>query len=81
MVRGVWDKDLMEVAEMQQNVGTLDRIGRAMLAAALMALAWNRQDRLGVVAALNAGMLISSVASGYCPLYKPFNFSTVGKPF
>lgn len=66
---------------MQQNVGTLDRIGRLVLAGALMALAWNKGGKLGAVAALNAGMLISSAASGYCPLYKLANINTVGKPF
>lgn len=66
---------------MQQNVGTLDRIGRTVLAAGLLALAWKKQGKLGVIAACNAGMLLSSATSGYCPLYKTFNFSTVGKPF
>jgi len=66
---------------MERNVGILDRVARSVLAAGLLTLAWKRQGKLGVVAACNAGMLLSSVASGYCPLYKPFNFSTVGKPF
>lgn len=66
---------------MERNVGTLDRIVRALLAVGLLALAWRKEGKLGVVAACNAGMLLSSAASGYCPLYKPFNFSTVGKPF
>lgn len=65
---------------MQKNVGTLDRLGRMALAMALLALAWQKQGRLGVVAALNAGLLISSVASGYCPLYELLKINTVGKP-
>lgn len=65
---------------MQQNVGTVDRIGRASLAAALLALAWKKQGRLGVVAACTAGMLLSSASSGYCPLYKLAKINTVGKP-
>lgn len=65
---------------LQQNVGTLDRIGRAFLAASLLYLAWKKQGKLGVVTALNAGMLLSSVASGYCPLYKLMKVNTVGKP-
>ncbi len=65
---------------MQQNVGTLDRAGRALLAFALMNMAWKKQGRLGVIAALNAGMLISSAASGYCPLYEALKVNTVGKP-
>ena len=65
---------------MQQNVGTLDKVGRAFLSMALFALAWKRQDKLGVLAAYNAGMLASSVSSGFCPLYKVFKINTVGKP-
>ena len=65
---------------MQRNVGTLDRMGRAALATALIYIAWKKQGRLGVVAALNAGMLLSSVASGYCPLYTVLKVNTVGKP-
>ena len=65
---------------MQQNVGTLDKVGRALLSMFLFAYAWRRQDKLGVLAAYNAGMLASSVASGYCPLYKIANINTVGKP-
>lgn len=64
----------------QQNVGIVDRVGRAALALALLSLAWKKQGKLGVVAACNAGMLLSSVASGYCPLYKPLKINTVGKP-
>lgn len=66
---------------MQQNVGTLDKVGRAALSMALFAAAWKRQDKLGVLAAFNAGMLISSVGSGFCPLYKILKVNTVGKPF
>jgi hypothetical protein len=65
---------------MQQNVGTLDKAGRAALSMALFALAWKRKDKLGIVAAYNAGMLMSSVSSGFCPLYKVFKINTVGKP-
>jgi hypothetical protein len=65
---------------MQQNVGTLDKIGRALLSMALFALAWKRLDKLGILAAYNAGMLASSASSGYCPLYKALKINTVGKP-
>ena len=65
---------------MQQNVGTLDKVGRAVLSVALFAFAWKRRDKVGVLAAFNAGMLMSSVSSGFCPLYKAFKINTVGKP-
>lgn len=73
-------RNATEVMVLQQNVGILDRIGRAFLAVFLLHLAWKKQGKLGVVAALNAGMILSSVASGYCPLYKLMKVNTVGKP-
>ncbi len=65
---------------MQSNVGTLDKIGRAAFSILLFAFAWKRNDKYGVLAAYSAGMLMSSVSSGYCPLYKIAGISTVGKP-
>ena len=65
---------------MQQNVGTLDKVGRALLSMGLFAFAWKRRDKLAIIAAYNAGILMSSVSSGYCPLYKIAKISTVGKP-
>lgn len=65
---------------MQHNVGTLDKVGRSLLSMALFSLAWKRRDKLGVLAAYTAGMLMSSVSSGYCPVYKVFKVNTVGKP-
>jgi len=65
---------------MQQNVGTLDKAGRAFLSMVLFGLAWKRLDKLGVLAAYTAGMLISSASSGFCPLYKALKINTVGKP-
>ncbi len=65
---------------MQQNVGTLDKVGRAVLSMVLLVVAWKRQDKLGILAAFNAGMLMSSASSGFCPLYKVFKINTVGKP-
>jgi len=65
---------------MQQNVGTMDKVGRAVLSMLLFAVAWKRQGKLGILAAYNAGMLMSSASSGFCPLYKVFKINTVGKP-
>lgn len=65
---------------MVRNVGTLDRAGRALLSFLLLGYAWNKPGKAGTVAALNAGMLISSVISGYCPLYEQLGLNTVGKP-
>ncbi len=65
---------------MQRNVGTLDKAVRAFLSVAVFAFAWRRHDKPGVLAAFKAGMILSSVFSGYCPLYKAFKINTVGKP-
>jgi Inner membrane protein YgaP-like, transmembrane domain len=65
---------------MQQNVGTLDKAARAVLSMVLFSTAWKRRDKLGILAAYTAGMLASSVSSGFCPLYKALKVNTVGKP-
>jgi Na+/proline symporter len=60
-----------------QNVGKQDKAARAVLTVILLALAWKRQGKMGVIAAFSAGLLLSSVLSGYCPLYKIANINTV----
>jgi len=65
---------------MQQNVGILDKVGRALLSMALFGLAWNRGDKMGTLAAYSAGIFMSSAISGFCPLYKALKINTVGKP-
>lgn len=69
-----------EVLSMQQNVGTLDKAGRAVLSLLLFGFAWKRGDKVGVLAAYNSGILMSSVLSGFCPLYRVLKVNTVGKP-
>jgi Na+/proline symporter len=61
---------------MKQNVGTMDKAGRAFLAATLFGIGWKKQGKLSVLAGFVAGMLSSSVASGFCPLYKLAGIST-----
>jgi hypothetical protein len=55
---------------MERNVGTLDRVFR--LAVAILFIVANIvgwvAGTAGLVLAVLAGMLLSSVASGYCPL-------------
>lgn len=65
---------------MVQNVGILDRAGRALLSCIMLAYAWKKPGKFAVLASCGAGMLVSSVASGYCPLYKLAGINTVGKP-
>lgn len=56
---------------MNRNVGTIDRIVRLIIAIFFIvanATGW-LGGIVGLVLAVIAGMLLSSVASGYCPLY------------
>jgi hypothetical protein len=56
---------------MERNVGTLDRVVR--LVAAILFITANVAGWVagtaGLVLAVFAGMFLSSVVSGYCPLY------------
>jgi hypothetical protein len=56
---------------MEQNVGTIDRVVRLVVAILFIVtnvLGWVT-GIAGLVLAVFAGMLLSSVASGHCPLY------------
>lgn len=65
-----------------QNVGTLDRIGRATLSAVLIVSAIKKPERkTSVPMAYFAGILFSSSLSGYCALYPVLGINTIGKPF
>ena len=56
---------------MHRNVGTIDRVVRLVVAVLFIAanVAGWVTGIAGVVLAVLAGMLLSSVASGHCPLY------------
>jgi len=56
---------------MERNVGTIDRIVRLVVAILFIAanvMGWIT-GIVGLVLAVLAGMLLSSVISGHCPLY------------
>jgi len=56
---------------MDRNVGTIDRIARLVIAILFIvanAIGWVA-GIAGLILAVIAGMLLSSVASGHCPLY------------
>ncbi len=56
---------------MERNVGTIDRIARLVLAIFFIVaniVGWVT-GIIGLVLAVLAGMLLSSVLSGHCPLY------------
>lgn len=55
-----------------RNVGTIDRVVRLVIAILFIVanLAGWVNGIAGLVLAVIAGMLLSSVASGHCPLYE-----------
>jgi len=56
---------------MERNVGTIDRVVRLVVSVLFIAanVAGWVTGITGLVLAVLAGMLLSSVASGHCPLY------------
>jgi len=56
---------------MERNVGAIDRVVRLVVAILFIAanVAGWVTGITGLILAVLAGMLISSVASGHCPLY------------
>ena len=65
---------------MKQNVGTLDRAARGIISVFSFIWALKKPNKFRVGVAFDAGMLMSSTLSGYCPLYALFGINTVGKP-
>ena len=66
---------------MEQNVGILDRLSRLIVAVAVL-IVLVRSGKAGFITALaliTTGGLLSSAASGYCPLYMHLGVSTSGK--
>ena len=64
-------KELLGGAHMERNVGTIDRVIRLVVAVLFIVanvMGWVT-GIAGLVLAVFAGMLLSSVASGHCPLY------------
>jgi len=62
---------------MEQNVGMQDRMARlgfALVVVALYLLGWLK-GKAGLLLVV-AGALLSSVASGYCPLYEQLGMTT-----
>jgi hypothetical protein len=63
---------------MQKNVGIIDRIIRAIIvifASCAFLKGWLK-GKAGLVVILGGAALISSVISGYCPLYEQIGIST-----
>ena len=60
---------------MKQNVGTVDKIVRILLAVIIAAIGWYYQSWWGLVAIVP---LLTAFA-GFCPAYSPFKINTSKK--
>ena len=68
---------------MKQNMGTTDRLVRALLIApALLLVAFliGFATVGGVIATVLAVVMLGTAAVGFCPLYVPFHLHTDRKP-
>jgi hypothetical protein len=66
---------------MKHNMGTVDRLVRALVAAPLLIVlgfVLGTGSVLGIVAFVLAGIMLTTAAVGYCPAYVPFGISTRG---
>ena len=62
---------------MGKNVGMADRIARAIISLLIIAAyLWGMLPGLSGLLLVISGMLISSVVSGYCPLYTMIGVKT-----
>lgn len=66
---------------MTKNVGTVDRIIRIIFAVAVAILYFTSviSGTLAIILGVLAVILLLTGIVGFCPLYAPFNFSTVRK--
>lgn len=66
---------------MKPNMGFIDRIIRVLIAVVLLIAFFDNRiaGAWGVIAMVLAIILIGTSFMGFCPLYKPFRFSTKKK--
>ena len=63
---------------MKPNIGTVDRIIRAVLAIIMAVLYFSGtvSGTLGIILLVLAGIFLLTSLISFCPLYAPFKFST-----
>ena len=66
---------------MKKNMGTVDRVLRILIAAAIIALYFMHaiSGTLAIVLLVVSGIFILTSFISFCPLYLPFGISTRGK--
>ena len=78
--QGLGDKERRVEATMKHNMGTVDRLLRAIVGPVLivLGLVFGAGSVPGVVAFVLAGIALVTAAVGVCPGYIPFGISTRG---
>jgi hypothetical protein len=63
---------------MKKNMGTIDRVGRIVIAVLLAVLYFTHviSGTLGIILLLLAVVFAATSLFGFCPLYLPFGLST-----
>lgn len=63
---------------MKKNMGTIDRVGRIVIAVLLAVLYFTNviSGTLGIILLLLAVVFVATSLMGFCPLYLPFGLST-----
>lgn len=66
---------------MKQNMGSMDRIIRVVLAITVAILYFTNliSGTAAIILGILAIIFLLTSVVGFCPLYAPFKFSTVGK--
>lgn len=66
---------------MKKNMGTIDRVIRVLLAivVGILYLTGSISGTAAIVLGIFAVIFILTSIIGFCPLYLPFNISTIGK--
>jgi hypothetical protein len=66
---------------MKQNIGSIDKLVRVLVAAAIVVLYFTGQitGTAGIILGIFAGILLLTSAIGVCPLYLPLKLSTTKK--
>ena len=66
---------------MKKNMGTIDRVGRIVIAVLFAVLYFTHviSGTLGIILLLLAVVFVATSLLGFCPLYLPFGFSSTKK--
>ena len=63
---------------MKRNVGSTDKIVRAIIAVVALVIA-GFSSALGIVLVIVAAIMVATASSGYCPIWSATGINTVGE--